>query len=508
MLDMMRGEHKSLLRALVIGALLAALTVGGVGMVSAAGVEAQGGASLEEILDGLENGTISLDVIGGLNDILRIAIATDKGVKQAGYQLDGAMGHLEQISAILKPQIQGGVSHSVSGLEHLELETTSGRLTWAQQLLPNNDLRAGLETAKLGAQQAAIAQQEAVTRVVANVQSAYYGLVKSLRGVRLAELAVSNGAAKVQVAQDKLEAGIATPLDVLTAQNELLEAQNALNATRSGANLALLGLLQIIGLDHTYLDRADQWAENLIGDQDLTPVPWEVDFEQALDFALSNRLDLKSAEKQVQMAEVGVRAVERRRDWKVSLSGLRQVEDFVVQGSVDSDWMATGTAARSKGDASSLPTGGPTPDWQVGLELSYTFGDGGTREAELKQADSQYRSAQLQYDGLADSLSLMIYGAMEKMTQAWAAYELAESALVQAETTYRQTRQMVELGSLPQTDLLDIELMVRQGENQLLSAGLDYELAKTELAVAMGIPTDRLVQAVGQRDWEFAVSGS
>ena len=62
---------------------------------------------------------------------------------------------------------------------------------------------------------------------------------------------------KVEIASEKLAAGVATPLDVLTAQNELLQAQTMLNAANGGVDLAVLGLLQIIGLDHNFLAKGD-----------------------------------------------------------------------------------------------------------------------------------------------------------------------------------------------------------------------------------------------------------
>lgn len=465
----------------------------------------------------LGEGRISLDSIRDFGDVLAAAIATDKGVKIARYQLNGAMAGLKQVRAALGPQIQGSASYSAAnysesgGIVVDELKTTSGTLTWVQQLGPNTDLRAGLSKARLGAEQSVIQQQQAVVNVISNVQSAYHSLVKALQGVKLAEAAVEIAEKKVSITQDKVSMGTATEVDLLKAKTELLQAENNLRQARSGSDLALLGLLQIIGLDHTYLNQADGWARTLISTQDLTPVYWDVPFEEAVDYALKHRLDVQAAAKQVEMAEVDVAAVKDRRDWKISLNGSRMVDEFWLQGSVDTERLLMATVARTEteGETVSLWSGGTgTSDdpWKVSLEFSYKFSDGGAREAELEQMRSRYESAKLQYQALVDSVSLAVFGAREKMLQAWKSYEQAKLMTEQAQATYQQMQQMEALGSIPEIDLMEARMLVQKAENDLIAAGLDYEGRKTELAVAIGVPPETLIQAVGKRNWAFSLS--
>ncbi|NLV92475.1 MAG: TolC family protein [Firmicutes bacterium] len=518
--SLMRGGRKLLP---ILATLIALLMIGPIQSVDALGVEG-----------------INLDDIQTLADILEVALTTDKGIKAAGYQLEAAQAQLEQAKAGLWPQIQLGAEGKVSNAPELGMakdtfRTVSGRVTWAQALKPNNDLQAGLKITELGIEGATIAQQQAVVELVYRVQSAYMALVEAVNGHRLAEASVAIAQRKVEIASEKLAAGVATPLDVLTAQNELLQAQTMLNAANGGVDLAVLGLLQIIGLDHNFLANGRQWAENLVATQDVTPVRWPVEYEEAVNYALTHRYDLLATENQVEMARINVESLAGKRDWKLSLAGTKQAEEVTLMGSIDTDWMAVASVSANKqwGEPSPSPMGlmdllipeiinkhgsevikDYLPDesrdnqdpWSIGLELSYTLGDGGAKEARIREADAEYQRAKLLYEGLVDSVSIAVFAAQEKVTQTWAAYQLAQSYLEQARGNLERMELLFELGSVTETELLDVDLMVRQAENEVQATGLTYELAKTELAMAIGVAAEKLVHAVAIGDWALVLN--
>lgn len=450
-----------------------------------------------------------LSEITNLADLLTAAIANSRDVRAAEYQLEAARAGLKQVEAGLNPQLQATASYSVANYTESLFEAVdgtvrkaSGALTWAQQLGPNSALRTGIDKANIAVEQAEIQRQQAVISVITSVQSAYYSVINAQRGVALAEEALANARRKAEITARQVADGMATSVDLLTAENALLEAQNGVSAAKSGLDVALLALLQTMGLSHGNLAEARDWAERLVAAQDFDPNKWDVDLTEAIEYAKEHRLDLALVERQVSMAKLDVDAVAKQRDWKVSLNGMTVKNDLVFNSSVDTErlFMATVAKTKSEGTKPSHQKRQEDP-WQVTAELSYRFGDGGAREAQLEQAQAVYNSVQLQYEKLLDGVCLDVFSARENMLQAWRVYEQSIQVLAQAKAVYQQLEKAHALGSIPEFDLLEGSLLVAQAENRVIAAALSYESSKTRFAASLGVPIDTLISAVGSNRW-------
>lgn len=465
-----------------------------------------------------------LSEITNLADLLTAAIANSRDVRAAEYQLEAARAGLKQVEAGLNPQLQATASYSVANYTESLFEAVdgtvrkaSGALTWAQQLGPNSALRTGIDKANIAVEQAEIQRQQAVISVITSVQSAYYSVINAQRGVALAEEALANARRKAEITARQVADGMATSVDLLTAENALLEAQNGVSAAKSGLDVALLALLQTMGLSHGNLAEARDWAERLVAAQDFDPNKWDVDLTEAIECAKEHRLDLALVERQVSMAKLDVDAVAKQRDWKVSLNGMTVKNDLVFNSSVDTERLFMATVAKTKSEGTkpshlaeaisqlSAPQLGDQKrqedPWQVTAELSYRFGDGGAREAQLEQAQAVYNSVQLQYEKLLDGVCLDVFSARENMLQAWRVYEQSIQVLAQAKAVYQQLEKAHALGSIPEFDLLEGSLLVAQAENRVIAAALSYESSKTRFAASLGVPIDTLISAVGSNRW-------
>ena len=130
----------------------------------------------------------------------------------------------------------------------------------------------------------------------------------------------------------------------------------------------------------------------------------------------------------------------------------------------------------------------------------------GRKRPELERLTLSIRGPSCSMRGLVDSVSIAVFAAQEKVTQTWAAYQLAQSYLEQARGNLERMELLFELGSVTETELLDVDLMVRQAENEVQATGLTYELAKTELAMAIGVAAEKLVHAVAIGDWALVLN--
>ncbi|HHV94230.1 MAG TPA: TolC family protein, partial [Firmicutes bacterium] len=144
---------------------------------------------------------------------------------------------------------------------------------------------------------------------------------------------------------------------------------------------------------------------------------------------------------------------------------------------------------------------GPDP-WRVELSLSYRFGDGGARRAQLDAKMAAVEKARLQVKMAEDGCYLELKSCLQQLDQALRAYELALQGEQAAKETLEQLESMYELGSVTGKEVREGRLMVIQAQNRVLDAALTYEAAKAKLAVAMGIHPEALMAAVGRNQWD------
>ena len=84
-----------------------------------------------------------------------------------------------------------------------------------------------------------------------------------------------------------------------------------------------------------------------------------MEYEEAVNYALTHRYDLLATENQVEMARINVESLAGKRDWKLSLAGTKQAEEVTLMGSIDTDWMAVASVSANKqwGEPSPSPMG-------------------------------------------------------------------------------------------------------------------------------------------------------
>lgn len=463
-----------------------------------------------------------LENIETFADLLTVALANSRDIKAAEYQLAAARAGLKQVEAYLNPQFQATASYAVANYPESIIEvvkdtkrTTTGTLTWMQQLGPNKTLQTGLDKGSIAVEQALLQKEQAVVEVIIAVQAAYHNVINAQQGIKVAEEALANAQRKLSTTQRQVADGTASLVDLLTAENELLQAQNSVSAARMGLDMALLALLQTVGVDST-LAEARAWAERFVEAEDLTPVKWTVDLDAAVEYAKHNRLDLAMLQKQLEMAKLDIDAVASRRDWKLSLTGTTIRNEWILTGSVDTDRLLVATVARSKVKGSeenplalstglaedAYPQSGSVEDpWQVTAEFSYRFGDGGAKDAELEQAQAIYNSLQMQYEKLLNAIYLDVFSTRENMLQAWRVYEQSLKAREQAKAVYEQLEQAYAIGSISEQELLAGALLVTKAEADVIAAGLSYESSQTRFAASLGVPIETFLAGVSGKKW-------
>lgn len=482
-----------------------------------------------------EREVLKQEEVYSLGDLLAIAILHDSNVKLMEIQVNEARVGLQSLEATLRPQlifsgdysIENVASHpmarqfvsieiefdgEVYKIELLEpdelVQTTMISLTLAKQLGPNLALRTAFEKASIGKEMSMLQREEAISQLVLQVQTSYHGVLKALYGKELASSVVDTAKKNVEVVQHRENTGTATMLDVLKEKNALLEAESHLSTAQMGLNVALLGLLQTIGLHGSYLTE-DLLSVEQLETYEEEPREWVISFERAIDYALLHRKEIEMASSQLAMTELDYQEHKEKRDWTVSLTGNYVIDDYILDGSLDSNRLLRGTIITSdikwpSSDVEDLlgSGGNGTDPWKVGVQLSYNFGQGSLKRAEEERLELASQRAAIQYERLYDGIYLEVYSYYQQLEQAWQSYQLARKGQEEALATYRNLEEMYRLGSLTRKDLMEAELFVNQAKNHVLSTALDYRVKKGQLARSLGIDSATLIEAlIGGQCW-------
>ena len=461
---------------------------------------------------------VELAELQSLADILPVAMDNSPSLKIAEFELQEALAGRQQVGAALKPQLSIAGQHKVenaannsSAIKQLlagvmepdeRLNTTMGSLTWYQQLGPNAQLKGAIQQGETGHEISLLRREQALKELITSAQAGYHGVLRAYNGLNLARQARDHAGLNLQAAEDQLRLGTATPLDVLREKNAYLESEQTRQAAQMGVEMAVLALLQRMGLTSVDTDTALGWAKQLSQSNEMVVQPWTVDLDTAFMYMLEHRPELAMVRKQQALAEISYDQTKAERDWTVKLSGQYLPNDkTVLQSSLDSNRTLVSTVART--EMRGLPdlpgpSGESVDPWQVDLSATYRFGDGGAKKAQLAAKEAALEKAKLQVAMAQDGFYLELNGALQQLDQTWRAYLLALEGEQAAQETLAQLELLYKLGSLTSKEVREGQLMVAQAKNRVLDSVLTYEAQKSKVAVAMGIDGEILAQAVAK----------
>ncbi len=504
-----------------------------------------------------QTSVIDLQHIQSLGDILAIAIVTDRSIQLTDMQIQEVVHSIQSLQAALRPQIHASVDYkcenlannpigglySLRGMDQGEsIHTRSASITMVQQVGLNNQLRTAFAKSQLGFEAGVMQKEQAIINLMTAIQGYYHGIIQAYNSLALAELALDHAAQNLEFARQKEGDGVVTPLDVLREQSHLMTTQNQMQAAQNGLNVALFGLLQIVGLDFHYLEQGQEWVATLLESvEQQPPVAWDILLDTAVAQGLAERVELRMLATQKQLAELDYQAFLRERDWTANVAARYLYNDLVMQASFDSNQRVTGTLFTTKTDSPALldvgsdwedadwfndlpaaaqerwreifdqiedsiaPGFGDERDgvnpWQITLGFTYRFGDGGAKRVEDERLQQAVEKANLQYQRAQDGVYLEIYALHQQLTQAWQSYELHLLLVEEAEQTLVRLQQMYDHGFVTAKDLLEGDLFVKMARNDLRTAALKYQEQQTKLAVAMGVSVPVLIQGIVSGQW-------
>jgi len=296
--------------------------------------------------------------------------------------------------------------------------------------------------------------------VVLAVGNAYLQALAGRARVSTAEAQVQTAQALYDKAADQQKAGVAPAIATLRANVELQARQQQLIAAHNDYEKEKLALARVIGLP---------------GEQKFsltTEAPYEplatASLEEDLRRAYLMRSDYLAAAQQVRAAEEMRRAATAEHYPNLSMAG-------------------------NYGDAGIRP-GSSHGIFQVGASLNIPIFAGGRIHADVLEAEATLRQSRQQLDNLRGQIDYDVRAARLDLDSAAKQVEVARSSIDLASQTLDQARDRFAAGVTDNLEVVQAQESVAQANESLISSLYAHNIAKIELARAIGFAEEGVKQ--------------
>lgn len=366
-----------------------------------------------------------------------------------------ALERTEVTTAVIQP------AHVLDGQLQMQVPLFSGR---ALPLLQN--AYAAVDVTKLAVRQARAA-------VVFGVARAYYQVVATGRIVEIARQQVESAARHRDLAQQRVDAGVLTPLALQRAELELARAGQQVRAAEGGLRLAKGALGGLLGLVEDF----DVAPPPVVPALEAGQVP-----EELVQRALVARDDVRIQKEALAIADRG-----RLDAWARFLPTVALT--------------AAGRGTTNIQGLISQPFTG-----MVGVAASIPIFDGGMAAGSVDEAHAKVRQELLKVHQLEALVEQEVRGTLDDIALKVEARDTAERVASLARATKENTDQLFQAGVATSLDVTDASLGAFAADVDAERARFDLETARLGLAFAIGElrPVETLAPAPLSADEERA----
>jgi len=322
--------------------------------------------------------------------------------------------------------------------------------------MPLLDLRAfdSLKAVKKSVDVSRLRYEQAVQLVLAGVAGAYFDHRRNLAYERVIDANIERAKVLLELARNRLKAGVATQIDVTRAEAELLTAEQARLQQQTITVGSALRIKRLLNLDLNLALALDPFDVRRDLDPGVRSLP--------LDVLLERRADYQAALSESERLQYVRRAYARER--------LPTV-DAVAQGGVTSEKALDGNEEEF---------------WAAGLQLSVPVFEGNRIDANVRRTDSEIRQAEFDRQDLERAIDSEFRIALQDVESQLAQIAVAEKNLSLAAEELRLARVRYEQGVADNRELIDAENRYAATSFNLVGSLYNYHVARVELARVRG----------------------
>lgn len=395
----------------------------------------------EQVAELLEGGLTSQEAV-------QVALLNNRGLRELLFEIGVRRADAVQAGLLSNPSLQAVLRLPLDG------GSTGAEGGILQNLIELWHLPVRKQAAEGQVERTILDVAQRAVIVAAQAKAAYFSALASSAALSVAEENLETGQDFLELTLERQEAGAATQVDVNAARSTFLEQQVLVRSTRFAALDAKRRLALALGI-------ATPPEEIALADALVAPPDRTLDLQRLLTVARRYRLDLRSAEKNVESTG-SVVPLERRRMWRSVKVGV----GFETEGSD----LALGPA--------------------VNLELPIFD----QNQAQIAKAEYRYAQALRRLEGVSAHIAQQVRGAYERYSMAQDTTRLYRTELLPLrEASLDLARESFAAGK---TGFLS----VLEAQDRLLATRREYvdrleavALSVPDLEAACGRPLDVLL---------------
>jgi len=295
--------------------------------------------------------------------------------------------------------------------------------------------------------------------ILMKVSNAYYGVLKAVKGLEIKESALTRLKEQRKVAEARFRVGEVAKAVVLRAEAEVAGAQAEVVKAKAEMEIAMDRLARLIGLPKGF---------KIAEPPPQTTVVERVD--RLITTALEKRRDYTKARIDEEVAKEGVTYSKGNFLPSLKLDG--------VYSRRDQDPIASAFYNRESTYAT--------------LTLTFPLFEGGLRKAELAEARSKLRQAELKRLNLRKDIELEVREVFYNMDALNSAIESYKRQVAFAEENYKMVFKQFQHGLATSVDVVDANTTLLSAQSGLTNATYDLQLAILDLKKRTGVLLDEV----------------
>jgi outer membrane protein TolC len=296
-------------------------------------------------------------------------------------------------------------------------------------------------------------ERSAAQQVTMATVLSYLAVMEAQQTVEAAQADVTLAKRLLELAKSQHAAGVATGIDVARAETRLAGQEVRLAQARTDLDTARLNLLRVIGAP---LGSDLRLADEMRFAPEALPAVAE-----AVQKALSDRAEIRSAQEQVRIAALQKQAA--------------------VGG-----WLPSVSFFGDYGTSAVKPLETSLPTRTAGIRLEVPLFDGGRTRAEVQAAVSRLRQAELKLNDLRAAVEKEVRQALDNLATRKEQVQAAQKALALAERELELAQDRFRNGVGDNVEVVNAQTALENARQGVVRSLTLFNVARLSLAAATG----------------------
>ena len=394
---------------------------------------------------------------------INVLLSREATIQALAFANQQRVGLLPNIGLSAQQRRTEGVGVSTTGLltQTPASNRFDGKLTGSLSLLNPQQISA-YRAARAGVAVAEADYQATLQSILSTVAQFYFAQLHDVRRIAVLDANVARAKALFDLAQNQLNAGIATQIDVTRAESQLALAQQARLQQDTVVYQSALQLQRLLDLKP---------AEPIVVTDFLVRRSTSGDYSLGLEqSSFARRSDWLRAQKAVEQAKLDLRTAKFER---LPILGLSGEYGYAAADAFNNDSKQA---------------------WTAGATITMPLFDGLRSTSDQRIALSRQRAQEARLRGLELQISAELRLAQQDAGSRFAQITVAEKSLALAEKEVRLAKSRLDNGAADNREVIEAQNRLAVASDGLNDAVFQYNLSRVELSRAKGDVRDILLE--------------